>query len=264
MKAWSPSSTVNVRAGVAVCGIRGTDFILAYDPARQQVDLKVHEGKVEFSTPTARRMVQTGQQITAIGDTMGDASRLYQDAWEQDVATIAQGLPEAAPGAPPTPPPDVPAAIGEQAPDSVDVAIPGLPPDHPLNELFKNLPQAAPKGARISPAPEGPSPNAQSKAAHGWLGVKIQKIDADIALALGLAKAEGALVSEVVAGGPAVGKLEPGDAILEVGGESVRDSADVARRIGGRVPGEAVTLKVLRNGNSLYAAVVLGTWPESR
>ena len=100
LKGWGSSSGVNVRAGVAIAGIRGTDFILAYNSALQQVDLLVHEGKVEFSTPKAKQMVQTGQSITATGEDIGLAQRLYQDAWEQDVAAIGEGLPSTAPAEP--------------------------------------------------------------------------------------------------------------------------------------------------------------------
>ncbi len=242
-RGWGPSDGVNVRAGVAICGIRGTDFILAHDPSHQQVDLLVHEGKVEFSTPKSSRMVQTGQQITATGDTMGDASRVYQDAWEQDVAAIDQGLPEASPA--PAPSADgrgMPGNATAPEPDP-EAFIQGLSPDNPLYQLFKNLPRRPDqKDARTTPVPKDLSPNAESKAGRGWLGAHIQNIDADMALALGLTKAEGAIVSEVLSGGPAVEKLKPGDAILEVGGESVHDAADVARRIAWRYiqPGKPV------------------------
>lgn len=141
--------------------------------------------------------------------------------------------------------------------------IPGLPEDHPLNEFLKRLPR--PQGqetARATPTPGSPVPDAQSEAG-GWLGAKIQDIDTDMAAALGLPRAEGAIVAEVIAGGPASEKLKPGDAILEIDGQSVRDARDARTRLGSHAPGEPVRLRVLRNGDRIMIAVRLGSWSNS-
>src|SRR5438876_335878 len=55
---------------------------------------------------------------------------------------------------------------------------------------------------------------------RGWIGVQIQPVTADIADSLGLKKAEGALVAEPQANGPAAkAGIESGDIITAVHGE---------------------------------------------
>src|SRR6202047_2573769 len=75
---------------------------------------------------------------------------------------------------------------------------------------------------------------------RGWIGVQIQPVTPDIADSLGLKKAEGALVAEPPANGPA-GKagIESGDVITRVNGEAVKDARELARTIGGVVAGAA-------------------------
>src|SRR4051794_2341089 len=59
---------------------------------------------------------------------------------------------------------------------------------------------------------------------RGWIGVQIQPVTADIADSLGLKKAEGALVAEPQANGPAAkAGIESGDVITAVNGEPVKD-----------------------------------------
>ena len=73
---------------------------------------------------------------------------------------------------------------------------------------------------------------------RGWIGVQIQPVTADIADSLGLKKAEGALVAEPQANGPAAkAGIESGDVITAVNGETVKDARELARTIGGLAPG---------------------------
>ena len=70
---------------------------------------------------------------------------------------------------------------------------------------------------------------------RGWIGVQIQPVTADIADGLGLAKAEGALVADPQADGPAAkAGIKAGDVITQVNGKPVRDARDLARRIAAR------------------------------
>ena len=73
---------------------------------------------------------------------------------------------------------------------------------------------------------------------RGWIGVQIQPVTADIADSLGLKKAEGALVAEPQANGPAAkAGIESGDVITAVNGETVKDARELARTIGALAPG---------------------------
>ena len=75
---------------------------------------------------------------------------------------------------------------------------------------------------------------------RGWIGVQIQPVTADIADSLGLKKAEGALVAEPQANGPAAkAGIESGDVITSVNGKPVKDARDLAKKIGGMAPGAA-------------------------
>ena len=69
---------------------------------------------------------------------------------------------------------------------------------------------------------------------RGWIGVQIQPVTADIADSLGMKKAEGALVAEPQANGPAAkAGIQSGDVITAVNGEPVKDARELARTIGG-------------------------------
>jgi serine protease Do len=99
---------------------------------------------------------------------------------------------------------------------------------------------------------------------RGWIGVQIQPVTADIADSLGLKKAEGALVAEPQANGPAAkAGIESGDVITAVNGEPVKDARELARTIGGLAPGAAVKLNVLHKGKDTVVNLTLGQLPNS-
>jgi len=99
---------------------------------------------------------------------------------------------------------------------------------------------------------------------RGWIGVQIQPVTADIADSLGLKKAEGALVAEPQANGPAAkAGIESGDVITAVNGEPVKDARELARTIGGLAPGNAVKLNVLQKGQDKVINLTLGQLPNT-
>jgi serine protease Do len=99
---------------------------------------------------------------------------------------------------------------------------------------------------------------------RGWIGVQIQPVTADIADSLGLKKAEGALVAEPQANGPAAkAGIESGDVITAVNGEQVKDARELARTIGGLAPGNAVKLNVLHKGQDKVVNLTLGQLPNT-
>jgi serine protease Do len=99
---------------------------------------------------------------------------------------------------------------------------------------------------------------------RGWIGVQIQPVTTDIADSLGLKKAEGALVAEPQANGPAAkAGIESGDVITAVNGETVKDARELARTIGGIAPGNAVKLNVLHKGQDKVVNLTLGQLPNT-
>jgi serine protease Do len=99
---------------------------------------------------------------------------------------------------------------------------------------------------------------------RGWIGVQIQPVTSDIADSLGLKKAEGALVAEPQANGPAAkAGIESGDVITAVNGDSVKDARELARTIGALAPGNAVKLNVLHKGQDKVVNLTLGQLPNT-
>ncbi|HXN67417.1 MAG TPA: Do family serine endopeptidase [Bradyrhizobium sp.] len=99
---------------------------------------------------------------------------------------------------------------------------------------------------------------------RGWIGVQIQPVTPDIADSLGLKKAEGALVAEPQANGPAAkAGIESGDVITSVNGETVKDARELARTIGSIAPGTAVKLNVLHKGQDKTINLTLGQLPNT-
>src|SRR5580693_5902501 len=99
---------------------------------------------------------------------------------------------------------------------------------------------------------------------RGWIGVQIQPVTPEIADSLGLKKAEGALVAEPQANGPAAkAGIESGDVITAVNGETVKDARELARTIGGISPGVAVKLNVLHKGQDKVVSLNLGQLPNT-
>jgi serine protease Do len=94
--------------------------------------------------------------------------------------------------------------------------------------------------------------------------VQIQPVTPEIADTLGLKKAEGALVAEPQANGPAAkAGIESGDVITAVNGETVKDARELARTIGGLPPGSAVKLSVLHKGQDKTVSFNLGQLPNT-
>ncbi len=97
------------------------------------------------------------------------------------------------------------------------------------------------------------------KVRRGWIGVTIQNLDENAAKALGLTKAEGALIGSVMPGEPAEkGGVKAGDVIIAVNNESVKDSAALLRAIAAHQPGSKVNLTAWRNGEEKVLTVTLG------
>jgi serine protease Do len=97
---------------------------------------------------------------------------------------------------------------------------------------------------------------------RGWLGVKIQDVDEDIAASMGMKDAKGALVNEVTANGPAAASgLKTQDLIQSVDTTAIINSRELARKIAEYAPNTTVDVKVLRAGKEETIKVKLGRFP---
>ena len=103
------------------------------------------------------------------------------------------------------------------------------------------------------------------KVVRGWLGVYIQPVTRELARKFDLDKAKGALVADVVAGGPAEkAGLKRGDVIVEFDGREVKDSHSLPRMVAGTKVGKEVEVKVIRKGRPRTFTVTLGRLKEER
>lgn len=86
---------------------------------------------------------------------------------------------------------------------------------------------------------------------RGRIAVEIADVSPDVAAALGLPKAEGALVSNVEAGGPAdAAGIQAGDIILRFDGRPVELGTDLQRMVGDTKPGTKAPVTVWRKGQT--------------
>jgi serine protease Do len=97
------------------------------------------------------------------------------------------------------------------------------------------------------------------KVSRGRIGVAIGDITKDAAESIGLAKAQGALVTNVQAGTPAEkGGIKDGDVILKFNGTAIERSSDLPRLVGATKPGSKATVTVWRNGAQRDFTLTIG------
>ena len=98
---------------------------------------------------------------------------------------------------------------------------------------------------------------------RGWLGVRIQQVNDEIAEALGLKEATGALVASVIPGGPAEkAKIKDGNVILEFDGKPVNQMRRLPRVVADTEVGKTVPVKIWRNGKEMTLKVEVGALKE--
>jgi serine protease Do len=106
---------------------------------------------------------------------------------------------------------------------------------------------------------------ATGRVIRGRIGVEIAPVTKDVAEAIGLGQAAGALVRNVQPDGPAQkAGVEAGDIIVKVDGATVEKSGDLPRIIGGIKPGTRSTLQVFRRGSLRDIAITVGEFPAER
>ncbi len=98
---------------------------------------------------------------------------------------------------------------------------------------------------------------------RGWLGVRIQDVTDDVAEALGLAAASGALVTDVPPGPSADAGVQAGDVIITFDGSEVEDTRELVRIVGNTEVGKAVRVVVFREGATQTLLVTLGRREEA-
>lgn len=106
---------------------------------------------------------------------------------------------------------------------------------------------------------------ATGKVTRGRIGVQIGEVTNEVATALGLARAEGALVSSVEGDSPAdAAGVQPGDVILRFNNKPIARWSDLPRMVGETKPGTTAPLQVWRKGKNLTLNVKVAEIPQSK
>ncbi len=101
------------------------------------------------------------------------------------------------------------------------------------------------------------------KVTRGRIGVQIQEVNAQIAEAFGVDRPRGALVGQVLEGGPAEkAGIKTGDVILSVDGKVVERSAQLPGVISAIKPGDAAKIEVWRDGAPKVVSVKVEEFQE--
>ncbi len=98
---------------------------------------------------------------------------------------------------------------------------------------------------------------------RGYLGVRLQPVDEDLALSLGLPKRRGELAQTVEENSPAAkAGLRAGDILTKVNGKDVTADQTVSFLVANLQPGTTVPVEVLREGSRANINVTLGKRPS--
>ncbi len=99
---------------------------------------------------------------------------------------------------------------------------------------------------------------------RGELGVTVYPVTAEVARVLGIGKAAGAIVSQVVPGSAAYeAGVRAGDVLTSVAGRPVNSNSDVRNALALRTVGQTVGVRLLRNGRPERLRAVLTDAPAS-
>ena len=103
------------------------------------------------------------------------------------------------------------------------------------------------------------------KVERGWLGVSIQKVTPDLAKSFGLTESKGALIADVMKGGPAdEAGLKIGDVVLKYQDKQVNDAAELRNKVAETPIGEKVKVVAWRNKKKVELTVKIGNLEELR
>ncbi|HEY8571641.1 Do family serine endopeptidase [Phenylobacterium sp.] len=97
---------------------------------------------------------------------------------------------------------------------------------------------------------------------RGYIGATIQNVQPEVAEALGMGEQRGAIVSDLVAGGPSArAGLMSGDVITSVNGKNIKTNTDLTREVAKARPGDVLRLEILREGRRRTIEIRSGVRP---
>src|SRR4051795_8253910 len=100
------------------------------------------------------------------------------------------------------------------------------------------------------------------KVSRGYMGVRLQSLNPDMAQAMNLKDSKGAVVASLTPGDPGQkAGLQQGDVITAIDGKKVEGSDDLTMDVISHAPGSTVNLDVMRDGAQKKVTVTLGQRP---
>lgn len=100
---------------------------------------------------------------------------------------------------------------------------------------------------------------AHGKTEPGWLGISVQNLTPELARSFGAESTKGALVAEVVKGGPAEkAGMKKGDIVIAYREKEITDASTLRNEVALGPIGQEVKLTVLRGGKKLLLTVTIG------
>ncbi len=98
---------------------------------------------------------------------------------------------------------------------------------------------------------------------RGWIGVLLQQVTPEIAEAIGMAQAAGAIIADVPDGPAKDAGLKQGDIILSFNGTDIPDVRSVVRVVGDTKAGSQVPIVVLRGQEEMTIEIKVGSREEA-
>ncbi|MDD2308907.1 MAG: DegQ family serine endoprotease [Desulfuromonadaceae bacterium] len=95
---------------------------------------------------------------------------------------------------------------------------------------------------------------------RGYMGVTIQPVTEDLAQSFGLKQAKGALVNDVIKGGPAdKAGIRQGDIIIALNGSEIMDPSHLQRLVAEAGIGKIAKITIFRGGRALEVGITLAS-----
>ena len=105
---------------------------------------------------------------------------------------------------------------------------------------------------------------AHGKVERGWVGISIQELTPELAKSVGAETMKGALIADVVKGGPAEkAGLQKNDIVIAAGGKEIRDSSMLRNEVAAAPIGRDLKVSVIRSGKREEFAVRVGNLESS-
>jgi serine protease Do len=100
------------------------------------------------------------------------------------------------------------------------------------------------------------------KVERGWTGMETQSVDVRVARYFGLDKAEGVIISDIKRNSPAAHDgFKPGDIIIEVNGEPIKNDDDLSAILNEAKAGDKLKIKILRDKRTINLDLKLERQP---